>query len=385
MSIFCKFTNNGFFFNKGNVANCCAQGELFAKTNWDDVSDLNEFYKNNSFLKSTRESLKNDIQHPVCKTCWLDENLYHHSMRTNNPYFDKTEDDGIVDITHVDLRLSSRCNLQCRMCSPYDSDQLAALADRLHAENVDTPLAKIRADSTPIDNRRLLDLIVKLPNLKAIKFAGGEPFIMPEVEEFLRKLADIGKTDLHVELITNCTSAKKSMIELLKMFRRVNLACSIDSVEEVIEYQRFPVKWATVEKNFTALYNSGFYDVGIHPCIGLLNFHAIDRLFDWSKQYPNTWVGYNEIYEPSFLNFRYIPLDVRKDLHERFLKIDLDGHDVKWHQFRKQTMYEYIEPSQEDCNMLYEYTHKVWDKQGKRKFLDIYPWAKYMIDRADKK
>jgi len=45
-------------------------------------------------------------------------------------------------------------------------------------------------------------------------------------------------------------------------------------------------------------------------------------------------------------------------------------------------MYEYVEPSQEACDNLLLQSKNAWDYKCKVKFLDAYPWATYMLDRA---
>ena len=381
----CRFTHNSFFYNKGNIANCCAQESLLYKTNWHNVDDLNNFYKTNSAIANVRSNLDKHIQHPACRTCWLDEKEYGHSMRTNNNYYEvgnaKTS---AIDITHVDLRLSNKCNLQCKMCSPYDSDQLMFLSKKLSSIGIKNPLSDMTPCTDTADIKKLLQLVVDLPNLQVIRFAGGEPFIMPEVAECLQTLINLNKTDLSIEFITNCTSAKTTMLDLLKQFKKIEIVCSLDGVGTTIEYQRYPSKWGAIEKNFNKIYECGFYNLSVSPCIGMLNYLTIDELFNWVSQYSDISVGYNEIYEPSFLNFRYIPLDVRAPFIERFLKIDITNGDPKWQRFKTHTMHEYLEPTQEDCNMLYDYVTTVWDVYGTHKFLDLYPWAEYMLLKAKK-
>ena len=49
-----------------------------------------------------------------------------------------------------------------------------------------------------VNIKKLLDLDLELPDLETVRFAGGEPFIMPEVEEFLYKLVEQDKTNLKI-------------------------------------------------------------------------------------------------------------------------------------------------------------------------------------------
>lgn len=370
----CKFTYHSFFYSKGNVAQCCMQDTLLRKSTWDDVTNLNTWYNNSDEFSETRHALDAGNEHPSCESCWAYEADDMPSARTHNLYYTNDTVSTEIDIRHVDLRLSNKCNLQCKMCSPNDSDQLVKLAHELPFDN---PLLNHLPKLKYEDTERLLELILQLPNLEAIRFAGGEPFIMPEVEQFLYKLVTHGRTNINIEFVTNCTSAKPTVIALLEKFNHVELMCSIDGVEDTLEYQRYPAKWSTIENNFKRMYNSKC-NTRIVPCIGLLNFLDLDRFFSWAEKYPNSLITFNEIQEPSFLDFRLIPIELRPDT----FKISNNNVTDSWYKFVSNTMYETRQPTQEECNLLKQYAY-VWDYRCNERFLDKYPWANYIIEKAN--
>ena len=382
MTRHCKFTYNSFFYNKGDVAQCCMQDAPDRKTVWSDIKSLDDFYINNNDFTAIRQSMDDGIEHTACRSCWVDERMYGDSMRINNTYY--SDNPETFGIKHVDLRLSNKCNLQCKMCNPHDSSQLAQLAIDLDETDIQHPLYNKIPKDESFDNEILLTHILQLPNLETIRFAGGEPFIMPEVINFLTTLIHYGKTDISVEFITNCTSTTQKMVSILEQFKNVTMICSIDGVNDTIEYQRYPAKWSIIESSFKRLYNSKIHSIRIAPCIGLLNYLTLDKLFNWATQFPNAAISYNEIYEPTFLNFRYIPISVRSQFYDNFSSIDLTHASPKWQQFKQTIMYETLEPTIEDCTMLYRYSTRVWDVNCKHKFLDLYPWAEYMIEKAVK-
>lgn len=369
----CNFTYHSFFYSKGNVAQCCMQEALFRKHDWGSVADLNTFSKTNAVFNQVREQ---GVAHSACKSCSAYEANNMPSMRTHNMYYGD-ETSSVIDIRHVDLRLSNKCNLQCKMCHPSDSDQLVKLSQELTAQGISNPFEHQLPSSKIEDINKLLDLVLQLPNLEVIRFAGGEPFIMPEVEQFLYKLVAQNKTDLTVEFITNCTSAKPKVIALLEQFKRVELMCSIDGVEDTLEYQRYPARWSTIENNFKTMYNSSC-NTRMVPCIGLLNYLDLNRFFAWAEQYPDSVISFNEIQEPSFLDFRLIPLELRKNF-----KLNFENNNVSndWITFADSVMYETREPTPDECNQLLAYSN-MWDYRCSEKFLNKYPWASYIIEKA---
>jgi hypothetical protein len=368
----CKFTYHSFFYNKGNVAQCCMQDTLHQQSNWGDITDLNAWCNNLDEFNETRHALDHGNEHPSCESCWAYEADNIPSARTQNLYYTLDTPSTEVDIRHVDLRLSNHCNLQCKMCAPHDSDQLVKLAYELPFDN---PLLKQLQKNNPEDIDKLLELVLQLPNLGAIRFAGGEPFIMPEVEQFLYKLVAQGRTNINIEFVTNCTSAKPKIIALLERFDSVELMCSIDGVEDTLEYQRYPARWSTIENNFKRMYNSKCNTL-IVPCIGLLNYLDLDRFFAWAAQYPRSLVTFNEIREPSFLDFRLIPRDIRPNS----FKLSSNVNDA-WVNFVSNAMHQTRQPKQDECDQLKQYA-QVWDYRCKEKFLDRYPWASYIIEKA---
>lgn len=374
----CKFSHHSLFYSKGQVSHCCMQKSLFKKTDWTDVSDLNEFYRNNEVLQNVKLALDYGVEHPACSSCWEYESAYNSSMRTDNLYYTGNEDT-TLGITHVDLRLTNKCNLQCKMCFPEDSDQIFNLIKELNNNGIDTPLDKYVPSQHNHNIDNLLNGIVKLPNLKTVRLACGEPFIMPEVDEFLSKLIESQKTDITIELVSNCTSVKTKILEKLEKFKTIFIGCSIDGVGDTLEYQRYPAKWKNIESNFIKLYNSKCI-VSLTPCIGILNYLDLPRLFEWSKNF-NVWTAYNEITEPNFMNFRYIPQYARLDFYEKFSKMELHMVNPKWISFQKSIMYETLILEPNDCSLLKEYVNKIWDYKCNEKFINRYPWAEEFLNR----
>jgi len=372
----CTLTNNGFNIDTtGRVGHCCIQ-KRDIRVDWSTVDNLNEWYKSNDWLNAVRNDLNQDIENSACESCWHNERNNKQSKRHRvNQQYGSTDQ----SIRHLDLRLSNKCNLQCKMCSGGFSDQLVNLAYELKDAGIDNDLLKhIPSQSLEVDTKKLLDLVLELPNLQTLRFAGGEPFIMPEVEEFLYKLVEQGKTDLEIEFITNCTSAKTRILAALEKFKHVELMCSIDAVGAALEYQRYPARWETIERNFIRMYNSKC-TVGLTPAISMLTYHNMTEFFDWTNKFPKARVSYNEVDYPSFLDFRLIPLDARQEFYNDFSKVIFGDVNNNWKKFQQSTMYEHRQISTGEQKQLQHYSKDIWDYKCNVKFLDAYPWAEALL------
>ena len=376
MSKHCSLINNGFTIDTtGRIGHCCIQNrEIYV--DWDKVTNLNEWYRQNTWLSAVRDDLNNSIENAACGACWHNENNNKESKRNrvNRQYGTTTH-----SIRNLDLRLSNKCNLQCKMCSGGFSDQIEKLSLELKNKGIHNDLLNSNPSSiTNVNVEKLLNLILELPDLSTIRFAGGEPFIMPEVEEFLFKLVELKKTNLTIEFITNCTSAKTRIIETLEKFKHVELMCSIDGIGDAFEYQRYPARWKTIEKNFIKMYNSKC-KVGLTPCISMLNYHNMAEFFNWANQYPNARVSYNEVDYPTFLDFRLIPLSEREVFYKSFSNVNFLDVNINWKKFQTTTMFEYRTPTDDERAKLKHYSEDIWDYRCSVKFLDAYPWAKEII------
>lgn len=372
----CTLTNNGFNIDTtGRVGHCCIQ-KRDIRVDWSTVDNLNEWYKSNNWLNTVRKDLEVGIENTACESCWHNErnNKQSKRYRVNQQYGSTNQ-----SIRHLDLRLSNKCNLQCKMCSGGFSDQLVNLAYELKDAGIDNDLLKhIPSQSLEVDTKKLLDLVLELPDLQTLRFAGGEPFIMPEVEEFLYKLVEQGKTDLEIEFITNCTSAKTRILAALEKFKHVELMCSIDAVGAALEYQRYPARWETIERNFIRMYNSKC-TVGLTPAISMLTYHNMTEFFNWTNKFPKARISYNEVDSPSFFDFRLIPLDVRQEFYNDFSKVKFGDVNNNWKKFQQSTMYEHRQISTGEQKQLQHYSKDIWDYRCNVKFLDAYPWAEALL------
>src|SRR6056300_85876 len=225
---------------KGFISSCCVQ-DLEISVDWNKVDNLEDWFVTNEILNKTRKDMNMGIEIPECQSCWIQESQGFKSRRVlKKIYHSGDVPTSTPTIRNLDLRLSNKCNLQCKMCTVTDSSQLYNLGIELKDKGITDLLYQPDIVTHDIPTTKLLNLVLDLPNLKFIRFAGGEPFIMNEVEDFLQKLIDNNKTHIEIEFITNCTTVKQSVINKLKQFDNIAIACSIDAVGEQFEYQRYP-------------------------------------------------------------------------------------------------------------------------------------------------
>ena len=378
----CIYADSGLYIGaETSIGHCCLQSTHTMNMPWnfDEYPDLNSWKVNQTKLTEIQNSINLGEQPSVCSTCWKYENAGMDSHRTRG----RGRLDGKGGIEFVDIRLGNRCNLQCKMCDAYHSDQIGKLAQQLHDSGIPNhpylSMPNVSNTWSQAQVSQVLTLVSDLPDLREIMLAGGEPLIMPEVETLLQDLIDKNKTDIVISVITNCTSAPRSMIEKLKKFKRIYINASIDATGQYLEFQRAPAKWDAIKRTFDRFQDAGF-NMEISPSISMLVLEDIPNLLDFGLS-RNTIVSFNEVEYPSYLRYQYVPLANREHVQHYMKTCTLVNFDSNWQVFAQQGLTEYTEPSQQDCDLLAHYARDVWTKG--QPFLELYPWAQYMIDRAN--
>lgn len=391
-NLHCKWAyNNLFVGTRNNVAMCCMQGKGFPAPDWEKIDNLNEWYNTFEPFVKIREEHANNIQNQQCKRCWSYENNNSPSPRTRYNELELGRYGklpNIPQIKYIEMRFSNKCNLRCRMCDANSSSQIQNLVEELRLNGVlDNSYVNDAITVSEFKNiNKLLELILACDTVETIELAGGEPFLMPEVEWLLQELVNKNKTHLSIKFITNLTSTKPRVLELLKKFKSIKIDCSIDGIKEHIEYQRYPVQWRTVERNLSYLYNNRGENMrmGFSPCISQLNLLGLPDLIEYAgEHYPDMSWGFNIVASPTYLDFRLIPLEYRTMLFDRIKHIDLSFLPQQkqkiYDKFFRETIYEHRSITKVEKQELRDAIY-FWDYKSSLKFSDWYPWTTELIN-----
>ena len=274
--------------NNGDIRICCQanvtknQGVIRHNdgTPYNARRDSLEDARNADLMKTVRKNMLKGVWSQECGRCQQEEEAGLNSRRQyeqqNWPTFtiDKaraaTDDDGNVSdipVTYYDLRFGNLCNLACRMCGPTDSHTWYEQWVDYHKTNdyIDTHGTvtlqrneKGRLFTNDYDwhgSNVFWDSIEKnIPNIKHVYMAGGEPMMIERHYEFLQKCIDSGYAKkIIIEYNTNMTALPPRVLTMWKHFRQVRVGASIDGYGDMVEYQRWPLKWKSAYKNLQKL------------------------------------------------------------------------------------------------------------------------------------
>ena len=318
------------------------QGGVFSPCCQFDPDDQNNNREKQSFwrdgieerpYKIERKMLAKGLKPSKCRHCWMQEDAGVRSLRTEaldfdwwKPYVDvidqTTGDDGSFkhQPVYFDLRLGTKCNLACRMCSPTSSSLIEKEIDdnlsefqKFGFQMQDYAYAK-KFVTTEQHIDQVFDYIQTIDKPFRLKFTGGEPFLNARIPDFIDNLIDSGKAkNIDILFITNLTTVKRSLLEKIqKNFKRFSLSVSMEGVGDAYEYIRYPSTWEKFQRNAKMLddlkIEYGICYTGNSLTIG--NF--IDWL-DWVVEHDIDW-DFNPVLGPPHYNISCLPADLKQKI-----------------------------------------------------------------------
>lgn len=262
----------------------------------DKIKNTHNFF-NLPFYKEIRKQMFENQKPKACSNCYAVEEYGGISLRrmvnaywrhSISKFLNFTEKDGTVkkvDVKYMDLPLGNLCNLRCRMCHPNHSIQLVKDFDYLKMsydhENINSH------GNWTKDPKLYLKLVPILQTVEEIFFTGGEPLLIKEHENILKKAIELKVAqNIKIKYNSNLTKLNKRLFNLWKEFRRVEFNCSIDGFGKVNDYIRFPSKWFVIEQSLDTLDNiSEMYPhikIYINSTFQVLNLFGIPDLLKWA-------------------------------------------------------------------------------------------------------
>lgn len=226
---------------------------------------------NSDHMKDVRVRMMNGEQLPECANCdmnpsgayrdyfWhLFGNYYYHVLGN-------TEADGTHDGAPIswDYRISNLCNFKCRMCGDMLSSSWEAEMKKHNLVDMDNPKNfwmkpdvrdKIHTFQKDVVYRELQDA-VEDHLVKEIYWVGGEPLMMEEHWEIMKRLIELKDIkDVYVRYNTNLSKLSYKGLHLyddiLPKTQSWEICASIDATGPVGEYIRTGLDWEQWLQNF---------------------------------------------------------------------------------------------------------------------------------------
>ncbi|MBT3235931.1 MAG: radical SAM protein [Bdellovibrionales bacterium] len=311
---------------------------------------------NNSYMRHIRLQMLQGLKPPSCLKCFKEEECGHQSKRNwetafwaNRIDIDQllldTKDDGAVppQISYIDLRMGTKCNLKCIMCSPHDSSlwipdwqELYPLIENTNLKENMQWSNKGKYDGATYNwhqnNPKFWQqLYQQIPNLHQLYFAGGESTIIEEHYSLLEECIKRGYAkNIQLRYNSNGVELPTRLFDLWEKFRDVRFHYSVDSIGRMNDYIRFPFAWQDTVKQFWHLDNNAPDNVEITTAcaVSALNIYYLPDFVRWkvSQNFKrvNLWpsgaglINWHFVYHPVHLNVKVLPNWFKQQCREKY-------------------------------------------------------------------
>jgi hypothetical protein len=305
-----------------------------------------------------------------CIKCYKEEDSGHLSKRNwENHYWNErydidsmvqetTEDGSIpVKIRYIDLRMGSKCQLACVMCSPHDSSgwikdwttifpqiQNDKLKNTSQWEN------KGRVHGASYNwhknNPRFWqELFDQIPNLYQLYFAGGESLIIDEHYDLLEECIRRGySSKIELRYNSNAVEWRSDLFDLWNEFKGVRFHYSIDAYGEKNDYIRYLSAWKHQEEVFWKLdQTSDNVIVTTATTLMALNIPYIPEFVKWKVDQGfkkiNSWplgaggINMHFAYWPPQLNVKVLPPHIKERITQQYENEFYPWVEENWDRF----------------------------------------------------
>lgn len=168
------------------------------------------------------------------------------------------------------------------------------------------------------DDSVMFDEILGQPEtLEYIIFQGGEPFLVKEFDRILDLLIEQGvAANVTFEIVSNLTVLKDSTIRKLAKLKQVLLGVSIDGIEDILEYIRFPAKWAEIEANIARVVGLPNLALSFNTAVQAYNLHHVPDVMRYCDAHGID-VHTHFLVGPRYLNVLVLPPAAREIAREQ--------------------------------------------------------------------
>jgi MoaA/NifB/PqqE/SkfB family radical SAM enzyme len=305
----------------GSVRPCCLAEDEIKDTDGNKYSllthDLNEVH-NSAYMQKLRQEFLDGKKPQTCRKCWNEERSGRTSKRMhtlNRLEHIVTDTDWTADakpLVFIDFKLGNICNLKCRICGSWSSSSFATEEIKFGGKD-SFHYQMLKQGAWPRKNQRFWEDIDKLMDqVRYLEFTGGEPFMIQEHFALLERMVAKGIAhNVEIHYNTNGTHYPENAEEIWKHFKTVEVAFSIDDVDERFEYQRDNAIWAEVNTNmdrFEQLRERNT-NIELQVCstVNVFNVMYLEGLANWIDKRSFDFVYWNMLHEAYYHSVGTLP------------------------------------------------------------------------------
>jgi len=294
-------------------------------------------------MKQLRQEFLDGKKPDTCKKCWAVEDSGGKSKREYT--LDRLKHMGISDewtgdakpLMFVDFKLGNICNLKCRICGSWSSSSYATEEVQQFPtarRKSSFPYKMIEQGRWPREQQSFWEeMSANVDNIRYLEFTGGEPFMIKEHFQFLETLVEKGVAgNIEIHYNTNGTMFPDAK-HIWKEFKLVEIAFSIDDVDERFEYQRKNAIWSEVNDNIRKFreLKQELGNIVLQVCstINVFNVMYLEGLAHWIDKQGFDNVYWNMLHDEEAVSIRSLPIQAKRLAEQRLNVSDVNSYHRK--------------------------------------------------------
>lgn len=299
---FCPMPWTGIMYNfDGTVKNCIRSAETIGNIKNNTIEEIVLGPENDS-----RQSMILNQVHPRnCAPCAeLEQGKKGFDIVSDRVFYMRelksvptdTYRANNFDLQTIDVRWTNLCNFACVYCGPEFSSRWV---DELKV----TPLVP-----TEQQLANFQDYIYQHAHqLRHVYLAGGEPLLMKENLELLKKL----NPDVNLRINTNLSKTDTKVFDTICSFKNVHWTVSVETMAEEFEYIRYGGRWADFLDNLNTIRQFD-HKISFNMLHFLLNYDSVFDCVDYLGKlgFHNNSFIIGPLLTPLYLNIRHLPKGV---------------------------------------------------------------------------
>lgn len=309
-----KWAYSSVFFQSGTTSSCTYTTKLKIPED-----DFNSFHNLPQKIEDRQQMLKGMWPKNTCGYCkkieevgGVSERISQLSRQTD-PNITPPEllvDKSATEVTPtiIEVWFKNTCNMSCVYCGPHFSSkweeelELHGDIDLFKKQSQNNIYAVKKSQNNPLYDQqkkqfwKYLEENNRFELLRVFVFLGGEPLVIPELEECLDFWENHPNENLTFQMHTNLKANDYrfdkflSRIEKLtneKKIYQFKVVASLDGLGPQQEYARYGLNTAQWMKNFEKLLKIKNISVGINSAISALTLHEfpflLEKIIEWNK------------------------------------------------------------------------------------------------------
>jgi pyruvate-formate lyase-activating enzyme len=343
----------------GSLGICCQEDhKLYAATDtqYNIATMTIQDWFNSDPVKKFRTDILGNKKLTECRRCYLEEDHGGNSRRLKSNQksviFTRTAFDesfkqspgyrhfansinyqGVTETHPIDLHidLGNFCNLACKMCGPRASSTIAAQQVKW---GIDSSRQYLGSDWTRNQEvwNNFKQQLLELPSIKNIHFMGGETLLTDRLEDLVDTMIENKRFELCFSFVTNGTVFRPTLMDKLKLFQRVGIEVSIETLDDHNNYQRQGTDTNLVLDNikkYQQWCNGSSITVTLRPVPSVLTIGYYTDLLQYALD--NQFIVKSSLcYHPRFLSAEILPTQIKQLYRLKYQKLleQLSGVEV---------------------------------------------------------